>query len=70
MNTTLVKRLHQTILVFYLDLVEEVLIADVRVLLQELHHHLAHVDLLLHHGEDGGVLLPGIHQDVVSKGWR
>lgn len=52
----------------HLDLVEQILVADVAVVLQEFHHDLAHVDLLLHQGEDGRVLLAGLHQDVVGEG--
>lgn len=53
-----------------LDLVEEVLVADVAVVLQELDDDFAHVDLLLHQGEDGRVLLAGLHQDVIGEGCR
>lgn len=53
---------------FHLDFVEQILVADVAVVLQELHDDFAHVDLLLHEGEDGSVLLAGLHQDVIREG--
>ena len=53
---------------FHLDFVEQVLVADVAVVLQELDDDFTHVDLLLHDGEDGSVLLAGLHQDVIREG--
>lgn len=51
----------------HLDLVEEVLVGRLAVLLEELHHDLAHVDLLLHQRKDGPVLFAWLHQDVISE---
>lgn len=53
----------------HLDLVEKVLIGSFTVLLEKLHHNLAHVDLLLHQREDGCILLTWLHQDVIGKSW-
>lgn len=53
---------------FHLDFVEQILVADVTVVLQELNDDFTHVDLLLHEGKDGSILLAGLHQDVIREG--
>lgn len=51
----------------HLNLVEKVLITSITIFLKELHHYLAHIDLLLHHSKYGSILLTGLHQDVIGK---